>query len=170
MALAVSLLFDSQTDADVRRIWKTLADSDICRAMLDLDYAPHVSLVVVDDDAAEPALRSALEALASPGFSLCLGPPRSFAGTSIGWLACGASPDLDRLHQAVSGALPLEKIRPHYRPGSWTPHMTLQMDGDIAAGLAVASSAWPTPRMGQVIRVELARFMPVVALGGVDLN
>ena len=64
----------------------------------------------------------------------------------------------------------LEAIRPHYRPGSWTPHMTLQIDGNPQQARAIASAIWPAPQPALAIRLDMASFVPVVRLSSVDLT
>ncbi len=169
MALAISLLFDAETDRAVRHIWQVLADSGICRTMLDMDYAPHLSLVVTDDESLEGPLSDALTAWTEGALSIDLRPARSFPDTSIGWLAGDGGDSLMRLHALIAATVPLESIRPHYRPGQWTPHVTLQMTGDVKAGVAMARELWPPACPPQAVGIELARFMPVEPLGRVDL-
>lgn len=79
MAIAVSLLFDPEVDGAVRRVWQALADSGICSAMDNLGYAPHVSLIVSDDDDLATSLSNAIDAMAGErGLDLSLGLPGNF--------------------------------------------------------------------------------------------
>ena len=171
MALAINLLFDAETSAAVEGIWTALAEAGVSRDMLDLDYPPHVTLVVVDDEALAPQLSASLKlGIGLRQMPTMIGPVRQFDETTICWLACVAAPALHQLHDAVCAAVPLEAIRPHYRPGLWTPHMTLQIDGNSETARAVASAIWPEPRPARAIRLDMASFVPVVRLGGVDLE
>jgi 2'-5' RNA ligase len=170
VALAVSLLFDAETSAAVEGLWTALAEAGVSRDMLDLNYPPHVTLVVVDEDGLEPQVRETLACGAGLArFPVTLGPPRLFEKTTISWLECQGGEPLRALHEAVCERLPLEAIRPYYRPGQWTPHMTLQTLGDPLRGVALAGTAWPATRRAEAIRLDVARFLPVVRLGGVDL-
>lgn len=171
MALAISLVFDADTTARVEGLWRALAEAGISRDMLDLQYPPHVTLVVTDDETLEPQMRAALaRAEGRAPLTVELGPVRRFEGTDITWLAADGGPDLHALHSDVADALPTEAIRPYYRPGQWVPHMTLQTAGDASAGQALLSAMWSDQRSGATIRLELARFLPVVMLAGVTLG
>jgi hypothetical protein len=171
MALAVSLLFDDRTDRAVRQVWQMLAQANVCRFMLDLDYAPHLSLLVTDDETVVDVLSDAVAELAGEqALEIGLGPGRCFPETSIGWLACEPLEDLMRLHARIAACVPKETIREHYRPGQWTPHVTLQMTGDIQEGLAAVATHWPERVRATAMRVELARFMPVQPLRAVNLT
>jgi hypothetical protein len=50
MGLAVSLLFDGATTARVRSLWDRLGEAGISTSMLDLGYAPHLTLTVMEDE------------------------------------------------------------------------------------------------------------------------
>lgn len=171
MALAVSLIFDDDIDKAVRQIWQMLAAEGVCDVMQGLGYPPHVSLLVSDDDAIEADLRGMMAALSQiRAMDLMLGPVRHFPDTSIVWLNCDGGAALMDLHRHLADRAPAGAIRPHYQPGQWTPHVTLQMTGDRVRGEALASSAWSLPRRGRAVRLELARFMPVVPLAGIALS
>lgn len=170
MAIAVSLLFDPEVDGAVRRVWQALADNGICSAMDNLGYAPHVSLIVSDDDDLAMSLSGAIAAMAGErGLDLSLGPARQFPDTSIVWLACDGGAALFDLQKRIADVVPVDRIRPHYRPGQWTPHVTVEMAGDAAEGLRHANQLWPEVRKARSVRLELAQFMPVRPLSGVDL-
>src|SRR5690606_30882305 len=118
MALAISLLFDAGTSAAVESIWTALDEADVSRDMLDLNYPPHVTLVVVDDEDLAPQLSAALAlGIGLRQMPAMIGPVQQFDGTTICWLACEAGPALHPLHDAVCGTVPLETIRAPYRPG-----------------------------------------------------
>ena len=170
MALAISLVFDAETTTCVEALWRELAELGISRDMLDLRYPPHVTLVVTDDEKFEPEMRQALaNAAGMVALAMKLGPVRRFDGTDITWLAADGGPGLHALHRLVANSVPLETIRPHYRPGQWIPHMTLQTTGDASAGQKLVSALWRDQRPGKATRLELARFLPVVTLAGADL-
>ena len=170
MALAISLVFDAETTRRVDALWRALADAGISRDMLDLGYPPHVTLVVADDDGLEPQMREALAGALGAALTIKLGPVRRFEGTDITWLAADGGDDLLALHRAVADVLPLDAIRPYYRPGQWVPHMTLQTAGDAGAGRELLDATWRGEWSGVTTRLELARFLPVVVLDGMALN
>ncbi|WP_316355438.1 2'-5' RNA ligase family protein [Devosia sp.] len=170
MALALSLVFDDAAVSDVRALWQALADAGISRDMLDLAYPPHVTLVVADDEGAEEAMRRALQQGRGRAVSIALGRVSRFAGTQVVWLACDGGEPLMSLHADIAAQLPLDAIRPYYRPDQWTPHMTLQTVGDAEAAMAVAHSLWRIPPLLRATRLELARFLPVQVLDGVSLD
>ena len=170
MALALSLIFDDEAVACVRALWHALADAGISSDMLDLDYPPHVTLVVADDESAEGAMRRALRHAQGLGVSVNLGGVNRFVGTPVVWLACDGGEALIALHADLATQLPIDTIRPYYRPGQWTPHMTLQTVGDAEAASAMASRLWRVPPLLRARRLELARFLPVQVLESVALS
>lgn len=171
MALAINLLFDAGTASAVGAVWAELAAKGVTRDMIDLNYPPHVTLVVVEHEALEPDLRVALTLGAGlTAMPMVIGPVRRFEGTSINWLACDGGAGLRDVHKAVAASVPLEAIRTHYRPDQWVPHMTLQTQGDAEAGGAIARAMWPAEKQALAIRLEICRFVPVVPLGGIDLT
>lgn len=170
MAIALSLLFDAAMTEAVRAIWVALADAGESRDMIDLGYPPHLTIVVAEDEGLAPLLVRGLAQLASlvPS-SLALGEIRQFEGTSVTWISAASDPSgLMRLHAAGAALLPAEAIHPHYRPDSWTPHVTLATNGNPSRLLEASRAAW-TPRSGVPTRLEVARFLPAQALAGIDL-
>ncbi len=168
MGLALSLVFDADSSLPVRGIWSAFADAGVSRDMLDLDYPPHVTLIIVDDESLAGQINAGLTAL-SPLVpdSLQLGGVRQFPDTSVVWLECLG--DLRTLHESAAALVPLYRIRPHYRPGGWTPHLTLQVTGDAPRAVEIARAKW-RPRVAQPVRLETASFMPVKVLAGVDVG
>lgn len=171
MALAVNLLFDAETSYAVEAVWAALAAEEVTRDMIDLNYPPHVTLVVVEDETLEPELRMALAlGTTMSAMPMALGPVRRFDGTGINWLACDGGPGLRDLHRAVASQVPLEAIRPHYRQDQWVPHMTLQTQGNPEAGGVIAKAIWSAEKPALAVRLEMCSFVPVMRLGGVDLG
>ena len=170
MALALSLVFDEAAVVPVRALWQALADAGISRDMLELNYPPHLTLVVADDDGMEDAMRQALSQGRDRSISITLGGVNRFDGTQVVWLECYGGDALTALHADIATQLPLEGIRPYYRPGQWTPHMTLQTAGDAEAALGLSTSHWRGPVEIQAVRLELARFLPVQVLDNVALG
>jgi 2'-5' RNA ligase len=167
MALALSLLFDAESGLPIRGIWSAFAETGVSRDMLDLDYAPHVTLIIVDDESLAEPINAGLAALAPlvPD-TVRLGEVRQFPDTPVVWIECLA--DFRALHEAAATLVPLDSIRPHYRPGAWTPHVTLQVAGDAPRAIEIARRKWQ-PRPARPVRLETATFVPVKALEGVDI-
>ena len=170
MALALSLVFRDEAVAEVRALWSSLADAGISRDMLDLGYPPHLTLVVADDDGAENAMRHALQAAEGRAVTIRLGGVDRFEGTPVVWLACDGGEGLKSLHSDIAAQMPLQAIRPYYRPGQWTPHMTLQTTGDPEAAVALARELWQATSILPAAKLEMARFLPVQVLAAVALT
>jgi proline iminopeptidase len=169
MALALSLLFDTDASLAVRGVWSALAEAGVSSDMRDLGYPPHVTLLITDDERLADRLSDGLAALAPlvPN-SLTLRDVRQFPDTPVVWIECLG--DLEKLHEAAAGLVPLESIRPHYRPGAWTPHVTLQTLGDPVRAIDFASDNWTPGITAHPFQLELASFVPVVPLTGVDVG
>jgi len=168
MAVALSLLFDAGTSDVIERIWRALSAAEISSDMLDLGYPPHLTLVVADDEALLPAFAGSLNDLAPlVPRQVRLGGVSGFPGTSVVYLECDG--DLADVHRAAADCVPLESIRPYYRPGAWTPHVTLQTAGDPVAAAAVAKAHWSGGMVAVPVRLELAAFVPVEVKDGVNL-
>lgn len=171
MPVALSLHFDPATTDAVRSVWRALAAAGASQDMLELGYPPHLTLIVAEDERHAPMLASALPQLASlvPPV-LALGEVRQFAGTSVTWLSCTSDRGgLGALHAAAADALPIEAVQPHYRVGTWTPHVTLALDGVAEMLLRIARAAWTPRHEVMPTRLEIARFPPPVAVAGVAL-
>jgi 2'-5' RNA ligase len=171
MALALSLLFDAETTAAVRRLWRALAVAGISSDMLDLGYPPHMTLLVMDDEQLATLLTPALAKLSTLApSSLRLGGVSTFAQTEVVYLGCdGDETQLRELHRLAAVLLSEESVRPHYRPRSWTPHVTLQTAGDASRALNLMRSRWQAGRIAVPVRLELATFVPVHVGEGIDL-
>jgi 2'-5' RNA ligase len=171
MALALNLLFEAETTAAVRQLWQELADAGISSDMLDLSYPPHMTLLVTDDEQLATSLTPALASL-SPlvPSSLRLGEVNNFAPTEVVYLGCdGDLTQLHELHRLAAVLLPEDSLRPHYRPRSWTPHVTLQTVGDASRALKLMRNRWQAGRTAVPVRLELATFVPVQVGEGIDL-
>ncbi|WP_426956455.1 2'-5' RNA ligase family protein [Muricoccus radiodurans] len=93
-------------------------------------------------------------------------------GPPVVWAAPAVTVRLLSLHDSLCTALAPFPVHPHYRPGSWVPHVTLSQAGVTTAARAVeiAMSAWDGPIEGRLDRVELVRFRPVSVLWGCALQ
>lgn len=171
MALAFNLLFEPATSAAVSGLWQDLADKGISSDMLGLGYPPHLTLLVMDDEQLFASLAPVLGELARLAPSgLQLGDVEAFAGTEVVYISCdGDLTRLRELHRFAAALLPEDSIRPHYRPASWTPHVTLQTVGDVARAMSLARGRWKVSHTAVLTRLELATFVPVVVGEGIDL-
>lgn len=167
MALALSLTFDADASRAVSAVWSAFAEAGVSRDMLDLGYPAHVTLIVLDDESLAGQINAKLERLAPlvPS-TLKLGEVRQFPDTSVVWIECLG--DLGALHEAAAALVPIESIRPYYRPGVWTPHVTLQVAGDAPRAIELAQAIWQ-PRNARPLRLETASFVPVEVLQGLDI-
>lgn len=128
MALAVCLLLDPPGDAAVRRLWARLEEAGVPSLASHTHgrHVPHLTYAVLrawDLDAvaaalgalpARPTVRLHLDALGLFRRSRC-------------WLAPALTPDLEpRQHAVVDAVIGAgADLHTHYRPGEWTPHVTL---------------------------------------------
>lgn len=128
MALAVCLLPDPPVDAAVRRLWARMEDAGVPSLASHTHgrHVPHLTYAALrtwDLDAVvaalaalpdQPPLRIHLDALGMFRRSRC-------------WLVPALAPDLAARQQAVVDAVASTgaDLHKHYRPGDWTPHLTL---------------------------------------------
>jgi 2'-5' RNA ligase len=170
VALALSLLFDQQTSSALQGLWTELRDAGISSDMLDLAYPPHLTLLIMDDERLASSLAPALPELAPLApTSLRLVDVSTFAGTEVVYLSCDSDPALRDLHRRAAALLPEEGIQPYYRPGNWTPHVTLQTMGNASRAFDLARGRWRAGRTAVPTRLELATFLPVNVGEGIDL-
>jgi 2'-5' RNA ligase len=171
VAYAFCLLLDDRSEAAVRSLWQALVSAGAGDHMLQLGYPPHLSLAVLDAEPPRDAVETAFAGVAdTAAIELKLGGARRFDGTTIVWLAVDAGDALRDLHHRVSALLPEKAVREHYRPVVWTPHVTLQMTGDVDRALAIANAAWPEPISARFTTIELVQFPPVAVLNSLALN
>jgi 2'-5' RNA ligase len=131
MVHSVELLFDTETDAEVRHLWSELTDVGVrsLASSTSPSNRPHVTLSVAEgmDDAVNDALRRLLHRLP---FSCTIGAPMLFGRgpfTLVRLLIPSAEllalqADVHEVclpHMSQAGPLP------HAEPGHWTPHVTL---------------------------------------------
>ena len=130
MVHSVELLFDTEADAAVRRLWDDLTDAGVrsLASSTSPSNRPHVTLSVAEhmDDAVNDALRPLLRRLPFRG---TIGAPMVFGRgpftlvrlviPSAELLALQAEVHTVCLPHMSPGPLP------HAEPGHWTPHVTL---------------------------------------------
>jgi 2'-5' RNA ligase len=171
MAYAFCLRFDALTDAAVRALWHQLVRGGASDYMLRLGYPPHLTLATLDQEPPLAVVENAFDAIKDiSSFAVRLGGARSFPDTSIAWLKVDDDRQLMDLHIRLLGALPEALVREHYRAGRWTPHVTLQMQGDAATAMRIAGETWAETRTARVVALELVRFPPVTVVRTVALK
>jgi len=170
MAYAVCLRLDDVSAAAVSELWRALVDNGGSSEMLQLGYPPHLSLAVLDGDpdraAVEAAFKSLHDTVVLPA---TLGGPRCFDGTSIVWLAVDGGKALKRLHGRLMAHLPVSMVHEHYRDGQWTPHVTLQLNGDVDQALELANRVWGDPRPSRFVGLDLVQFPPIRVVDSLSL-
>ncbi|MCH9768232.1 MAG: 2'-5' RNA ligase family protein, partial [Actinomycetia bacterium] len=128
MVDSVELLFDTDTEAAVRRIWDDLSAEGLPSqaAHTSASNRPHVTLTAAGRLApdATVALRPALTQLP---LNCLIGAPMLFGGRILVRLVVPSAQLLALQAQVHRICLPhmLDAPLPHVAPGSWTPHVTL---------------------------------------------
>lgn len=169
MPLALSLHFDKKASEAVKDVWKALSEAGVSSDMLKLAYPPHVTLLVVDDESLADKLMAGLPELAPRvPRGVRLGDVRQFPGTSVVWIECFG--DLAAVHEAAARLVPLERIDPHYRPGAWTPHVTLQTTGNAGRAMAIAQVEWHAGVSSSLSKLEVVTFAPVKVIRALDVG
>jgi 2'-5' RNA ligase len=163
MPYAVTLLLDAGSAAQVRRLQAVLETEDL------IDYAPHVTLAVYPDDRDVEDMRRVLETLVAqlPALAVRFAALGLFPGPdTVLWVAPVVTEELLRRHADLVAVLPAG--HPHYRPGSWVPHVTLGR-APSAAAIAALDAVWQ-PFSGTLDRVEIVHFAPVEIVASWSLD
>jgi 2'-5' RNA ligase len=84
------------------------------------------------------------------------------------WAVPAVPVELFEWHRALHAALSPLSVHPHYRPGSWVPHVTLGQPAATAA-IEAALAVWDGPLTALLDRVELVRFPPAAVLRSIVL-
>lgn len=132
MPFAVHLFFDANTEAGVRSVWKTLADTGIAPYMHHSANRPHFTLAIceqLDLTRCEQQLKSfAASRIPLPVSFQYLGVfPTTPAGVFLG---SNVTAPLLELHAQLHETLhPIcSEPNPYYLPGHWVPHCTLALE------------------------------------------
>lgn len=131
MVHSVELLFDADTEAAVRQVWRDLAEAGIrsLSGHRSPTNRPHATLTVAEnlEDAVDDALRPVLNRLPLP---CIIGAPMLFGAGRTVTLVRLVVPSAELLdlhaetHRLASAHMPKGPL-PHGDPGQWTPHVTL---------------------------------------------
>jgi 2'-5' RNA ligase len=149
MALAVCLLFDPRTEDVIRGLWRRLEEQGMTTLLSHTHgrHVPHLTYASLRQYDAE-AVHSSLGRLPARG-------PLAVRLDALGvfrrsrcWLAPAIPVDLAERQAAVVEAVTAAgaDLHKHYRPGAWTPHVTLAPRShlrDLAAVAACVNDVLP---------------------------
>lgn len=165
MTCGAALQFDAQTDAAIRSAWQAIAAAGLPSRMPELNYPPHLSLLLCEDlDLA--AVRRALPAwiASQPPLRVDFPALGIFPGEEgVIYLAPTVSHALLDFHAGLWALLePLTRNpSPLYRPGIWVPHVTLDLEltrAQTGAVVEALNSAGCLPRRGVLESLFVADF------------
>jgi len=167
MPLAIALRLDLNSGSVFEEMWRALAVAGIDADRHQLGYAAHITLAIYPDETPIEQLRSGLARVAGSWRVL----PVTMAGfgvfpgaSSILWAAPIVSSELLARHAELQSALTGLPVHPHYRSGTWVPHVTLSGAlRDPGRALAVLIPRWQ-PVSGILDQLDLVRFRPVEEL------
>lgn len=131
VALAINIRADNGSAREIERLWDHVAAFEAEPSMRALGYRPHLTFAIydapeIDEKTAWGAMRAAVadEAQLRIEFKRL----RWFEGSPfVLWAEPISNAALTRIHSSISAAIDPAHCRPHYRPGTWTPHCTLGM-------------------------------------------
>lgn len=157
MSQAVTLRLDDQMTAAAQAFATILGSPPPI-------YPPHATLTLgrktPDIDGARNRLASLaadLDALplTIPGFGIFPDGPGWL------WLAPTTTAGLLSLQAQVAAIIGIDSLDPHYRPGTWQPHITIERGGrPIPDALKSLMQAWKGPLHGRATRLEIVHFPP----------
>jgi 2'-5' RNA ligase len=131
VALGINVRADNASAGEIERLWDHVAAFEAEPSMRALGYPPHLTFAIydapeIDEKTAWSAMRAAVaeEAQLWIEFNRL----RWFEGSPLVlWAEPISNEALSRIHSSISAAIDPARCRPHYRPGTWTPHCTLGM-------------------------------------------
>jgi 2'-5' RNA ligase len=128
MAHALELLFDPDSEAEIKRVWNQLEAAGLpsLATRTHRRHRPHVTLAVAERIEAI-RLEDARDRLAASHLDVTLHSPAVFQRSGVLYLSVVPSLELLRLHEQVHAALADSLIAPWatYSVGAWMPHCTL---------------------------------------------
>jgi hypothetical protein len=128
-SLSVCLLLDDEAERAVRRLWDRLEDDGV-RTLATYTHGRHVPHLTLADVGVAP-LDEVLDdvvarSLPTTPIPVVFGAIGTFTRTRCSLLPAVSPPLLDRQSATVDALLGTGlPVGPHYRPGSWLPHLTL---------------------------------------------
>lgn len=165
MTCGAAFKFDVETDAAIRGLWDEIAAAGLPSNMLQLNYPPHLSLLLCEDIDMIGVRRVLPEFLATqPPLPLTFPALGVFPGEEgVIYLAPTVSQAMLDFHTRLWALLEPFAIQasPLYRPGVWVPHVTLDLDinlAEAAAVIEVLSQKNRLPRQGLANGLFVADF------------
>ena len=177
MAIAVSAWLDSQTESQVRDIWKSLHQAGLCSTLHLGPYRPHVTLGVYQQLEPLSTFTRALREVAANTLSFdCF-----FASLGIFlrerpvvFLATTISEPLRVLHIQVHQVLAQSGRDPvaYYLPNRWNPHCTLEpfVEKSKLASVVEVLKEWELPIVGTINRLGIIDTPREVELDEIPLS
>ncbi len=166
MPYALSLTFDEQADAAIRKIWRALADAGINDLFDRIGVPPHVSLAVYEEIDQTPLVAAIKSFCAqTSALDVWLAAIGVFPGEeNVLFVQPKVTPELIELyaayHRLTEG---LGVCHPHYLPEAWMPHCTLGMPlsraelGRALSEIADLGETWK-PMRAELCRVRLIAY------------
>ncbi|MCF4166817.1 2'-5' RNA ligase family protein [Zavarzinia compransoris] len=137
-------------------------------------YPPHITLTLgrKTPDIEDARARLARVAAHTDALSLSVSGFGIFPdGHGWLWLAPVTTPSLLALQAEVAEIIGLDSLDPHYHPGAWQPHITIERGATpIPDALSPLMHAWKGSLHGFAVRLEIVRFPPVTVVAGLPLR
>lgn len=165
MTCGAALYFDKETDAAIRRLWQMIEDAGLPSRMLSMAYPPHMTILVCEDSNLEAVRETLSEFIAHQ-------PPIEVEFHSLGvfatpdgviYLSPVATQHMLAFHEALWAIIEPYSQQPKdlYRPGSWVPHITLDVEvphDKIGAVIETLLQA-ELPKKGLLTSLFMAEFL-----------
>lgn len=175
MPFALSLSSRNASAAAITSLWDQMSAFEDVPSMRTLNYPPHITFAMYDAPGVTEELAIAvMRRIAQGRTAIEIGFDRisHFPGSP---LVLWADPDpkqtLFEMHRQIHADIDPALCRPHYRPGSWSPHCTLAMrtlPERTAEALAFAGRFRGGVRV-IFDRVDCVQYPPVTIMAEVDL-
>lgn len=177
MPFSILLFFDPDTEAQIRSVWRELAESEVAPYMHRSGNRPHIKLEIFEDlDVAEAERRLKLLAAGVAPFPVDIKhfgifpnpKPSIFLGTAVteSWLEIKS-----KVNQTLSdiGTFPAYEF---FLPGHWVPHclLAMELEADKLNRALPMAMRLPLPWHGQVVELGAIQFFPVKHLFGHTLG
>ena len=159
-----AFIFDAESDAALRGVWREAAAASGSNTMLELDYPPHLTFFMadlLDFDSRKPAVDALAEVTAPLEIDIpSLG---AFPGNfGVVYLAPIVNQPLLALHEQFyrTAERHCADLAQHYRPGMWIPHITVGFNlAPEAAGTTVTALARAAlPRKARITGLTFGQF------------
>lgn len=168
MTCGAALYFDAQTDAAVRGLWRLIEEAGLPAQMQALKYPPHMTILTCENMRFE-ALRDQLEEFIThqPPLTVQFHSLGVFKGDeAVIYLAPVTTRPLLDFHARLWEIIAPYSANPNalYQPGSWVPHVTLDLEVPLERAGAVLDLLLrvPRPRAAVLEALFLADYNPDV--------